>query len=446
MVRLLSDLLRKPWLINPLFAESQLPLIAALLSGSQVTLASDNKPVTNPYFTNISDYDDYGPKPLITVGANSSGTISASRWRSFDDAPKGSLAVIPVTGPILKYGGECGEPGSVHMMDWVKQASVSDRISGIIIRMDSPGGMVDGTASLADAIKESQKRTVGFIDDGIMASACMWIGSACNEIYASQKTDSAGSIGVYSTLYDFSERLKMLGITLHEIYAPQSTEKNKDYKEALTGNYALIQQDMKFICDQFIATIKTNRAGKLNLSAGDPFKGALYFAEEATAIGLIDGIKSFDQVVNDLLNGSSGSDSTPTKKSNSTSTHMFGNNFKKVAALKGKEASEISTEELQAANAELIIEGITGVVLGPDQTAVVAELESKLVKSTEENANLQKQVDELTAEVARLGKQAGDNPTSATKKEEKAEDPASEVKKFEDYDHNKAALKEVSGQ
>jgi ClpP class serine protease len=42
------------------------------------------------------------------------------------------------------------------------------------------------------------------IDDGIAASAAMWIASAAShEIYTTQKTDMVGSIGVYTTVADW---------------------------------------------------------------------------------------------------------------------------------------------------------------------------------------------------------------------------------------------------
>jgi ClpP class serine protease len=440
-IRLLSSILRSKWLIEHNFAESQLPLVSGIINGNHINFSSD-KPTANPYFTNVNEYDERGHKPLITIGAVGS-TFQASRWRSFDDAPKGSLAVIPVNGPILKYGGECGEPGTIHMIDWVKQAIASDRISAIIIRIDSPGGMVDGTTTLADAIKNSDKPTIAIIDDGMMASAAMWIGSAADAIYASQKTDMIGSIGVYTTLWDYEERLKMMGVRLHEIYAPESTEKNDDYKQALKGNYKKIETELSFICQEFISTIKSNRADKLNLSAGDPFKGAMYFAEEATKIGLIDGIKSFDQVVYDLMNNTGAT--TGNKKSTTSNTkNMFGSNFKKVAALKGKKAEEISAEEIQAANAELVLEGITSVVLGPDLSAKIASLEDQIAVAATEKENQNKIIADLQAEITRLGKEAGATPTNASKSSEAAENKAEE-QTFESFDHNKKALNEISG-
>ncbi len=436
--RTLSAILRGKWLIEKKFAISQLPLVQTMLEGKSVHLVSD-KQTDNPYYTNLSDH--YGEKPLIALVGTGS-TFKAVRYKSFDEAPEGSIALIPVTGPIMKYGGECGEPGSTHMTDWVKQASNSSKISGIIIRIDSPGGMVDGTATLAQAIKTSGKPTVAFVDDGLMASAAMWIGSATDEIFASQPTDMIGSIGVYTTLYDFEEWFKQRGIKVHEVYAPQSTEKNLDYKKGLEGDYSLIENDIKFICDEFIDTVKSNRGSRINTQSGDPFKGALYFAQEATQIGLIDGIKSFDEVVSHLEGKiKSKSQIESSKPANQNSENMFGSKFKSISALKGKKADEISAEEIAAANAELVEEGVTGVVIGTDQSKVVADLQNQLTAAQSRNTEMEDSISKLQEEIAFLGKQPGAAPSAPKKETESAENPQAES--FESFGHNKQALDEV---
>lgn len=339
------------WLIERQWAVNSMPLIARMLRGEEVNFFAESNFRPSAY-SDDDDSDGRAPKHCMTL-TPTGDTYKAGRWSSFKDAPKNSIALIPVVGPILKYGGDCGEPGSIHINQWVKDASEASNIVGAIFKFDTPGGQVDGTATLADSIKNFGKPNAGFIDDGMMASAGMWLGSACDNIYASQPTDSAGSIGVLTNFYTFEEYLKKEGIKLHEIYAPQSTDKNKDYRDAIKGDYALIEGDLKFICDQFISTISENRKGKLNLKAGNPFTGKMFFAKEATDIGLIDGIKSFDEVINDISSRASGSSSGHSAQTNSTQNIMLGFETTKLVALKGKEAKDITAEEIDAVNTQL---------------------------------------------------------------------------------------------
>lgn len=399
---LISSILAKPWFLDRRWADANLALVASLLEGKAVSIPS------KPNASLPNDAPEAFQEDLIhrcRVIDVSAGTVKASFWRSFDEAPKGSLAMIPVIGPISKYY-NCGVPGSSDMARWVREAEESSKIDGLLFIFDTPGGMVDGTATLADAIKNCSKPTIGFVDDGMAASAGMWLISACDEIILSQKTDMVGSIGVYTQLADFSQRLEMMGIKLHEIYAPQSNDKNKNYKEALKDNYGPIKEELSFLADTFINTIKTNREGKLNLDQGDPFTGKMYFAEEAISIGLADRIGTIDDAIVSCYNR------VGTVKSNSNSkstTNMFGNKFPTLSGLKGKKAEEVSTEDITAVNAELVKEGISAVSVFPQS------FQSDAQKLQEENATAKSDLEKAQADLATAQKALKDEQEAHAK-------------------------------
>jgi protease-4 len=163
--------------------------------------------------------------------------------------------------------------------------------------VDSPGGQVDGTASFANAIKSFSKPMIGYVDDGMAASAAMWMISAADEVYASLEQDQVGSIGVYTSIADWNAYFEKQGLKVLDIYAPQSTDKNKGYYDALKGNEDLIKEELSVIAANFISAVKQNRGDvtTANQSAWD--SGKMFYAKDATKIGLIDGVKSFDQVI-----------------------------------------------------------------------------------------------------------------------------------------------------
>lgn len=301
-IRTLHAILSTPWALERRFLEANLPLVAQMLLGEKIMFNSGSRVEPKAY---DSDYgyakgkgETVGDDFYVYAAYGAGSTVKKGRWNSFDDAPEGSVAVIPVTGPILKYGGDCGEPGSIHMSEWIKAANRSSKIAGLLLEFDTPGGQVSGTATLSEDIMSSKKPVVGVVNDGMMASAGVWLGTSAREIYATRKMDHIGSIGVFATLADYRGYFEQKGIKLHEIYAPQSTDKNRDYKEALEGNYDLVQQELKLIAAEFIKHVKSTRKGKLDFDEeNDPFTGKMFSADKAANIGLIDGIKSFDDAV-----------------------------------------------------------------------------------------------------------------------------------------------------
>lgn len=297
-----SAILRGAWLIDPGFARAHMPIVMQMLKG-EASYSNDGLTFFKDRQEKISTTSIYIPRKVSVNGESASTPVySFYPYSSTDRVPFGSIAMVDILGPVLKYGDVCSY-GSVDYNNLLTKLSQSDRISGIILNIDSPGGQVDGTAQISQTIREISRKAkpvVAIIQDGIAASAAYWMASAAQEVYVTQQTDQVGSIGAYVTAYDFSGYLEMNGVKEHVILAPQSTDKNKNYTDAMKGDYALIQEDLKFVVQDFIKAVKTGRGGRLNTSSENPFTGKMYRAKEAIEIGLIDGVKQLPDVITRL--------------------------------------------------------------------------------------------------------------------------------------------------
>lgn len=349
--RTLSAILNGIWAIEPKSAQGYLPMVAQIIKGDF------RQPEPQAYWDEHDHREDARREATATVNGVSIFT-KVSRYADFRDAPKGSIAVIPISGPIIKVG-ECGEPGSRAWSGWITEANQSENISGIILKIDSPGGQVSGTSTLADAIKMASKPITAFVDDGMAASAAYWIASAADEIVLSHETSEVGSIGVFMTLADWYGYFKEQGLNVVDVYATQSTEKNRVFYQALEGDHEPLKKEMLDpIADQFINTVKVNRAGKINLSAGNPFKGKMYMASDAIAIGLADRVSSFEQLVADMASKIKMDDSQ-----NSNSAEMSNKKWGAVAGTIGVESLEqseegvyLSADQMDSLEAQLSLE------------------------------------------------------------------------------------------
>lgn len=380
----LSAILKGKWLIDPSAAKSYLPIVANVLKGN--TLFEEKEPELG-----IVIYELPKDNKVAFIGGGGIGkvlashTIKISRQWQLDEATikPNSTVVVPVSGPMMKNDQFCGPVGMMSLASITKQLSEHHNVDAIIFDIDSPGGQVDGTQTFAEAIKSSSKKTIALVNDGMACSAAYWIGSSCDEFYVSKRTDVVGSIGVYCTLADFKAWYEAEGLPIHEIYAPQSTEKNKDYRDAMKGEYGAVQDDLKFLADEFITAVKANRPA-LNLSKGDPFKGATYYAEQAMEIGLIDGIKSMDEILG-MIKG----DNQATEESTESHAENDNNNtmIKELTAIKGKAAADISADEITSINAAIQAEGIEGVEVV--QAGTVEDLRASAGLNAEEKNELE---------------------------------------------------------
>lgn len=280
----MNAILRGRWLIDKSYAQASLPLVFRMMSGERVAFDDDD-----------DDDDDHTmPKPLIS---NVASVYSVGHYTDLSRIPVDSIAVVNINGPLMKYGDMCSW-GMVDHANIINNVANAGNIKGIIVDIDSPGGTVDGTAMLADTIVRAKQRkpVVTMVDDGMAASAGYWIFSAGTEAYLTQEHDMVGSVGVYTTLADWKAHYQEYWkLPVKDVYAPQSTDKNKSYFDALAGDETELKAELKVIADQFIKTVKRNRSGKL--STDEWTSGKMFYAKDAKRIGLIDGVKTFEQIV-----------------------------------------------------------------------------------------------------------------------------------------------------
>lgn len=281
---LLLGLVRSYWLIDEQFAIDNIDLLHSFINGK----------FDETKFASLKN--DQPAVFAVEGGINAGSLVTRTRYSSFDNAQPGSIAIINISGPVLKAD-NCGDPGSMSYASFIMDAANHSKIKGSIIIMDTPGGQVEGTQTVADAVAyhATKKPIINFVQDGMMASAGYWMGAYASKIIASHNTCMIGSIGVMAKLPDSTAEAGKV----HIIYADQSSEKNKSFQEAMGGKYeALRKEILNPLAENFIGSVKAAREGKINLSAGNPFKGKLYMATEALQIGLIDSIGTFQDCIN----------------------------------------------------------------------------------------------------------------------------------------------------
>jgi protease-4 len=212
----------------------------------------------------------------------------------YDDAPKGSAAIIPLRSTMMKYGSLC-DYGTTEIADMMRTAASHKNIGSVVLDIDSGGGAVDAIAPMVDAIRYAKalgKPVVSSVD--MCCSAAMWVASETDAIVADNSISAEiGSIGVMMSFMDMREYYESKGIKVHEIYSSLSNHKNSDFREARDGKYEPIQSGLLDpLAVAFQETIRANRAGKLDESEEEVLGGGTFFAEKAKKVGLIDHVGS----------------------------------------------------------------------------------------------------------------------------------------------------------
>ena len=281
----LHNILYGVWAIEPSFAQSLVPLVVPWIK-------------TGVPPQNDARERNQQPAPISASYNQSGHRIVNAGWR-FDPAEYGDedlIAVFNIDGAITKHDQFCGPDGMSSHARRLKQCYNAKNVKGAVLHIESGGGEGNAARLLSETLALRNIPVVAFCDD-FACSAAYDIASATDRVVANAPTARLGSIGTYLTVVDFTKQLEMEGINVKEIYADQSSDKNRDYYEAISGNNAPLKAVANRYNNDFLARIRTNRpAAVKNESSWNT--GKVFFADEALSLGLIDAIDTLDNVFN----------------------------------------------------------------------------------------------------------------------------------------------------
>jgi len=261
--------------------------------------------------------------------------------RKATNSNSGGIAVLNLWGVMSQKANMVDEvsggggTSTQAFMAAFRDAMADDSVGGILIDCDSPGGSVNGTPELAAEVMKARgvKPVYAFVN-GLAASACYWVASACEAIYSTQ-SGSAGSIGVYTQHVDASEAMKKAGLAQQYISAGRyKTEGNSNGPLSAEAK-AFIQSQIDSYYSSFTADVARGRGVTAAAVRAGYGQGRCLLADDALKAGLVDGICTFDQVVAKLSGRINGGGFQRNGQS------ATGSSIASLATLRGQELARI---------------------------------------------------------------------------------------------------------
>ncbi len=242
--------------------------------------------------------------PGSVLEARRIGALSGS----YQTTGQGSVAVIPISGIILQHTDLFGTStdGAGRAFD----AALADpAVQTVLLWIDSPGGGVAGVEELSRKIfaGRQQKRVVAAIDS-LAASAALWIGASANEIVITP-SGQAGSIGVFTVHVDTSKALEMAGIRVSLVSSSPGKVGGNEFQPLDNAAAADLQAKVTAYGDMFTAAVARGRGVAPATVARTYGQGRMLLAGDAKAVGLVDRVDTFQNVLAGLV-----SESKPTAR------------------------------------------------------------------------------------------------------------------------------------
>ena len=220
---------------------------------------------------------------------------AGSMSNGFDNQGMGKkVGIIQVTGPIVS--------SNEIIKDLEKFRNRKD-ISAILVRIDSPGGLVAPTQEIYEKIKTIKEYKAIVASMGsVAASGGYYIALGADSIIANPGT-IVGSIGVIMNYPVMTNLLDKVGIQFETVKSGELKDVGSYSREVTEADRKHLNEMVDDMYSQFVNAVSINRF----ISKEEVIKiadGRVYTGKQSKELGLIDAIGTFEDAV--LIAGAMG--------------------------------------------------------------------------------------------------------------------------------------------
>ena len=205
-----------------------------------------------------------------------------------------TIAVLHLSGAIVD--GKKASPGNIvsgSTVDLIEELAKEDKIKGVVVRINSPGGSATASEAIRQTLVKLAKKKPTVVSMGdIAASGGYWISCIDAPIYAERGT-LTGSIGVFSMKLSIGALMRRVGVHLESITLDESAEAFSLDHAWTDRDNEVLQSVIDSVYDRFLELVSENRGikqKKLRTIAG----GRVWSGSQAKELKLIDHLGGLD--------------------------------------------------------------------------------------------------------------------------------------------------------
>jgi len=220
-----------------------------------------------------------------------------------------AIGIIPVHGVLEArptFMGEMLGMASYERVGYELDVLLGDEsVSGIILDVASPGGMVYGAMELAEKIFAARgRKPIVAVANPLAASGAFWIASAADRLVSVPSGD-VGSVGVIAEHVDASQAMEREGTKVTVIRSTKSPFKGEGTDaEPLTDDAkAHMQGRADAIYNRFVGDLARFRGVTVDHVNEHFGKGRVVDAKAAMAAGMIDRVGTLQEIAGKMAAG-----------------------------------------------------------------------------------------------------------------------------------------------
>lgn len=205
-----------------------------------------------------------------------------------------TIAVLHLSGAI--EDGKKASPGSIVSGPTVKAIEdiiKDDKIKGVVIRINSPGGSATASEAIRRSLVELTAKKPTIVSMGDMAaSGGYWVSCIGVPVYAERGT-LTGSIGVFSLKLSFGSLMKRVGLHFENIALDDSANAFSPDRAWSEQDQEVLQRSIDDVYKKFLKLVSESRGIKVE-TLEDLAGGRVWSGTQAKKAGLVDEIGGLD--------------------------------------------------------------------------------------------------------------------------------------------------------
>jgi len=222
------------------------------------------------------------------------GLMAAVRFLLFDDSDGSGMFTDKAFG-LVRIEGVIFD--SQPVLEFLRELEKNDKVKGIVLRIESPGGGVSASQEIYRAVKRiNAKKPVVASMGSVAASGGYYVACPASAILANPGSIT-GSIGVRMELSNLMGLMDTLGITHESIVSGKLKDAGSPYRELTEEERAYFQSLVADLFDQFVTDVAEGRQlspEKIKEIAD----GRVLTGRQAQIEGLIDGLGGLEDAKN----------------------------------------------------------------------------------------------------------------------------------------------------
>lgn len=217
----------------------------------------------------------------------------ASLERTRATSVRNGVAIVSITGPLVRYSGLFTEISGATSYSRVAkdlgEAVRNPEVKSILLDINSGGGSVDGCQELAGHILDARKvKPVNAYIGGTGCSAAYWLASACEKIYAAE-TSVTGSIGVQLIVPPEEKDGSLSFLSSHSPNKNATPHGEKGKTEA--------QRIVDDLGEIFVKSVAENRGISKEEVLKNYGQGSVFVGPDALERGMVDEITTIEKIL-----------------------------------------------------------------------------------------------------------------------------------------------------